>query len=93
MSPPPLNQALGGIEVGMKSESSKRDVLAAAVLTPGILKHDEVVEINNLHVFLAHAHANGLKETAKQRRIRLSGELVSCSACSRAKGQRAATSH
>ena len=34
-----------------------------------------------------------LKATAKQQGIRLTGELVSCSACSRAKGYRVPTSH
>ena len=34
-----------------------------------------------------------LKATAKQHGIRLTGELVSCSACSRAKGHRAPTPH
>ena len=67
--------------------------LAAAALIPGPLKHSNEVDINHLHVSLAHAHASVLKATAKQHGIRLTGELVSCSACSRAKGHRAPTPH
>ena len=67
--------------------------LAAAALTPGPLKHGKEVDINHLHVSLAYAHASVLKATAKQHGIRLAGELVSCSACSRAKGHRAPTPH
>ena len=67
--------------------------LAAAALIPGPLKHGKEVDINHLHVSLAHAHASVLKATAKQHGIRLTGELVSCSACSRAKGHRAPTPH
>ena len=67
--------------------------LAAAALIPGPLKHGKEVDINHLHVFLAHAHASVLKATAKQHGIRLTGELVSFSACSRAKGHRAPTPH
>ena len=67
--------------------------LAAASLIPGPLKHGEEVDIDHLHVSLAHAHASVLKATAKQHGIRLTGELVSCSVCSRAKGHRAPTPH
>ena len=67
--------------------------LAAAALTPGPLKHGKEVDINHLHVSLAHAHASVLKATAKQHGIHLTGELVSCSAYSRAKGHRAPTPH
>ena len=59
--------------------------LVAAALTPGPQKHDKEVDINHLHVSLAHAHTSILKATAKEHGIRLTGELVSCSACSRAK--------
>lgn len=48
LSPPPLNRLLGEVVFGMKSESSKCGVLAAAELTPGILKHDKVVDMNHL---------------------------------------------
>ena len=64
-----------------------------AALTPGPLKHGKDVDINHLHVSLAHAHASVLKATAKQHEIRLTWELVSRSACSRAKGHRAPTPH
>ena len=67
--------------------------LAAVALTPGPLKDCKEVDINHLHVPLAHAHASVLKATAKQHGIRLTGELVSCSACSRAKEHRAPTLH
>ena len=67
--------------------------LAAAALTPGPLKHGKEVDINHLHVSLAQAHASVLKATAKQHGIRLAGELVSSSACSRAKVYRAPTPH
>ena len=67
--------------------------LAAAALTPVPLKHGKEVYINHLHVSLAHPHASVLKATAKQHGIRLTWELVSCSACSRAKEYRAPTPH
>ena len=67
--------------------------LAAAALIPRPLKHGKEVDINHLHVSLAHAHASVLKATAKQHGIRLTGELVSCSACFRAKARRAPTPH
>ena len=67
--------------------------LATAALTPGPLKHGKEVDINHLHVSLAHAHASVLKATAKQHGNRLTGELVSFSSCSRAKGHRAPTPH
>ena len=67
--------------------------LAAASLAPGPLKHGKEVDISHLHVSLAHVHTSVLKATAKQHGIRLTGELVPCSACSRAKGHRAPTSH
>ena len=49
--------------------------------------------MNHLHVSLAHAHASVLQATARQHGFRLTGELVSCSACLRAKGNRATTAH
>ena len=94
---PPLSSVLGEIQfVGKTSSRSTCRVgtpLAAAALTPGPLKHGKEVDINHLHVFLAHAHANVLKATAKQYGIRLTGELVSCSAYSRARRHRAPTPH
>ena len=67
--------------------------LAAAALTPGPRKHGKEVDINHLHVSLAHTHASVLKATAKEHGIRLTGELVSCSAFSRVKGHRAPNPH
>ena len=61
---------------GEKSESvlSGNDGMAAAVLSPGglfINKNKKVVDINNFHVFLAHAHSSVLKATARQHDIQL----------------------
>ena len=58
-----------------------------------MMKHGRIVDINHLHVSLAHAHTSVLKATARQHGFRLTGELVSCSACSMAKGNRAPTPH
>ena len=95
---PPLSSVLGEIQfVGKTPYRSACRIgyppLAAAALIPGPLKHGKKVDINHLHVSLAHAHASVLKATAKQHGIRLTGELVSCSACSRAKGHLAPTPH
>ena len=94
---PPLSSALGEIQFVGKTPSRPAcridTLLAAAALTPGPLKHGKEVYINHLHVPLAHAHASMLKATAKQHGIRLTGILVSCLACSRAKGHRAPTPH
>ena len=94
---PPLSSVLGEIQSVGKTPSRPAcrigTLLAAASLIPGPLKHGKEVDINHLHVSLAHAHASVLKATAKQHGIRLTGELVSCSACSRAKGHRAPTPH
>ena len=93
---PPLSSVLGEVQfLGKTSRPACRidTPLAAAALIPGPLKHGNEVDINHLHVSLAHAHASVLKATAKQHGIRLTGELVSCSACSRAKGHRAPTPH
>ena len=94
---PPLSFVLGEIQFVEKTPSRPEcgigAPLAAAALTPGPLKHGKEVDINHLHVSLAHAHASVLKATAKQHGIRLTGELVSCSACSRTKVHRAPTPH
>ena len=67
--------------------------MTAAALNPGTMKHVKVVDINHLHVSLDHAHASVLQATARQHGFRLMGQLVSCSACSMAKGNRAPTAH
>ena len=94
---PPLSSVLGEIQFVGKTPSRPAcrigTSLAAAALTPGPLEHGKEVDISHLHVSLAHAHASELKATAKQHGIRLTGELVSCSTCSRAKGHRAPTPH
>ena len=94
---PPSQFCVGGNSVSRENPTRPEHrigtSLAAAALTPGPLKHGKEVDINHLHISLAHAHASVLKATAKQDGIRLTGELVSCSACSRAKGHRAPTPH
>ena len=67
--------------------------MIAAALNPGMLKQVKVVDINHLHVSLAHAHASVLQATARQHGCRLTAELVSCSACSMVKGNRATAHH
>ena len=95
---PPLSSVLGEIQFVGKTPSRPAcrigtPPLAATALIPGSQKHGKEVDINHLHVSLAHAHASVLKATAKQHGILLTGELFSCSACSRAKGHRAPTPH
>ena len=85
---------LGEIEFGRKHLFESDCSLAAAALNPGMLKYGKVlVDVDNLHVPLAHAHASVLQATARQHDFRLTGELVSCLACSMAKGNRAPTDH
>ena len=78
----PLSFVLGEIKfVGKtpsRSECRIGTPLAAAALTPGLLKHAKEIDIDHLHVSLAHAHAIVLKATAKQRGICFSVELVLC---------------
>ena len=91
---PHLNYVLGDIKfVGKTHKYRIENPLAAAALAPRLLKHCKEVDINNSHVSLAHAYASVLKVTAKQHGIRLIGELVSCSACSREKEDRPPTPH
>ena len=93
----PLSSVLGEIPFVRKTPSRPEcrigTSLAAAALTPGPIKHGKEVDIDPLHVYLAHVHASMLKATAKQHEIRLTGELVSCPACSRAKGYLAPIPH
>ena len=88
-----MSSVLGEIEFGRKPLFESDCFLTAAALNPGMMKHGRVVDINHLHVSLAHAHTSVLKATARQHGFRLTGELVSCSACSMAKGNRAPTPH
>ena len=94
---PPLSSVLGDFQFVGKNASRPAcrigTSLTGAALPPGLLKRGKEVDINHLHVSLAHAHASVLKATAKQHGMCLTGELVSCSACSRAKGHRAPTPH
>ena len=94
---PPLSSVSGEIQfvgkIPSRSEYKIGTPLAAAALAPGLLKHGKEINIDHLHVSPAHAHASVLKATAKQHGIRLTRELVSRSACSRAKVYRASTPH
>ena len=56
-------------------------------------KKKSLVNINQFHVLLAHAHSSVLKATALQHGIQLIGELAPCSGCSMAKDIRALTPH
>ena len=77
---PPLSSVLGEIQFVGKTPSRPACrigiPLAAAVLTPGPLKHGKEVDMNHLHISLARAHASVLKARAKQHGLRLTGELV-----------------
>ena len=88
-----MTSALGKIEFGRKPLFESDCFLTAAALNPGMVKHGNVVDINHLHVSLAHAHGSVFQATARQHDFWLTGELVSCSACSMAKGNRARTAH
>ena len=90
---PPLVSVLGAIEFGRQPLFKSDFSLTAAALNPGMLKHGKVVDVSHLHVFLAHAHASVLQATTRQHFFRLTGEQVSCSACSMPKGNRASTAH
>ena len=57
------------------------------------MKHVKAVDVNYLHVTLAHAHSSMLQATARQHGFRLTGEPVSCSANSMAKRNQAPTAH
>ena len=82
---PPLCSVLEGIEFERKPPFESECYLGVAALNPGLLKHGKVVDISPLHVSLAHAHASVLQATARQHSFRLTGELVSFSACSMVK--------
>ena len=88
-----MSSVLGKIEFGRKPLFESDCFFITVALNPGMLKQAKVIDINHLHVSLAHAHANVSQATARQHGFRLTGELVSCSACSMAKGNRAPTAH
>ena len=90
---PPVSYVLGKIEFGRKPLFELDCFLTAAALNLGMMKHGKVVDINHLHVSLAHAHASVLQATSGQHGFRLTGQLVSCWVCSMAKGNRAPTAH
>lgn len=46
------------------------------------------IGIYDLHVYLAHSHADTLCESARQMGMKVIGEFVSCAGCSDAKGRR-----
>ena len=89
----PLSSMLGEIEFARKPLYESDCSLAAAALNPGMLKHGKVVDINHLYVSVIHAHLSVLQATARQYGFRLTGELVSYSACSMAKANRAPIAH
>ena len=60
-------------------------LMANAVLVPG---EQQRIDINDLHVALAHPHAATLRESARQHGVEVVGELFSCAGCSEAKGRR-----
>ena len=59
--------------------------IAAAVLSPV-----QKIDINDLHVALAHSHWVTLRVTAHQLGVKVSGEQVPCAGCSEAKRTRMA---
>ena len=61
--------------------------IATAVLAFGKRR---IIDINDLHVSLAHSHADTLRETAWQMGVKVCGELSPCDWCSEAKGRRMA---
>ena len=77
---PHLSYVLGDIKfVGKTPSRSKcriENPLAAAALTPRLMKPCKGVDINHFHFSFAHAYASVLKVTAKQHEIRPLGELV-----------------
>ena len=58
-------------------------VVAAAVLAPG---KTPPIDMNVLHVALAHSQADTCRETARQMGVQVFGELVACSGCSERRG-------
>ena len=90
---PVESSVLGKIEFGRKYLFEVDYFLTAAALNTGMLKHAQVVDINHLHVSLTHAYASVLQATSRQHGFCLAEELISCSACSMAKGNRAPTAH
>ena len=86
---PPLSSVLREIKVVGKPSLGLNAGLEALELP----KHGKEAGIDHFHVSLAHAHASVRKATTKQHGIRLTGELVSCSACFRIKGNRVPTPH
>ena len=60
-------------------------LMANAVLVPG---KQQRIDINDLHVALAHLHVEALRKTASQHGVEVVGELVPCAGCSEAKGRR-----
>ena len=61
--------------------------IVAAVLAPRKMR---LIDLNDVHVSLAHSHADILRETARQMEIKVFGELVPCARCSEVNGRRTA---
>ena len=92
-SPLPLLFPCWGKLFGINSLFELDCSLAAAAMNPGMLKHGKVVDMKHLYVSLAHAHASVLQATSTQHGFQVTGDLVSCSAYSIAKGNRGPTAH
>ena len=71
--PSPLSSVLGQVEFGKKPLFESDCFWTAAALNSGMLKHAKVVDINHLHVSLAHARASILQATARQHGFRSTG--------------------
>ena len=63
---------------------------ACATIVPGVKPPnlDTGVDINELHCSFGHVYKELLLETAKQRRVTLTGKLHECKGCSMAKGRK-----
>ena len=72
--------------------------MAATVLSLGSVfvaskNKIQLVDVNHVHVSLAHIHSNVLKDTAWHHGIQLVDELSTCAGCLMANSIRAPTSH
>ena len=61
--------------------------IAAPVLAPRTMRR---IEVNGLHVSLAHSHVDTLRETARQKGIQVFGDLIQRVGCAEANGRRTA---
>ena len=82
----PLNGNLYSFH-GYRVDCSTR-VDACAVLAPGKLQNQPVVNINDYHCAAGHSHEARLRKTAEQQGIVLEGKPLECKGCSMTKGLR-----